>query len=58
MIRLASFLYPLISTTLAGSAVITALVMGHDTSVAILVAAGIGFVAGLPASYLVAKRMA
>lgn len=55
MLRLASILYSLISTTLAGTLVIVALTMGFDTLQPILVAAAIGFVAALPVAWLVAK---
>jgi hypothetical protein len=57
MLRLASILFSLIATTLAGSAVIAALVIGADTLIPILVAAAIGFVAALPVTYFVAKAM-
>lgn len=55
MLRLASILYSLIGTTLAGTLVIAALTMGYDTLQPILVAAAIGFVLALPAAWLVAK---
>ncbi|THD72799.1 CTP synthetase [Thalassobius vesicularis] len=55
MLRLASILYSLISTTLAGTLVIVALTMGFDTLQPILVAAAIGFAAALPVAWLVAK---
>jgi hypothetical protein len=57
MFRLAGILYSLISTTLAGSAIVVSLVLGYDTLVPLLIAAGIGFVAALPASLIVAKQM-
>ena len=57
MLRLASMLYSLIGTTLAGSAVVVALVIGQDTLVPIVVAAALGFVAALPATYLVARKL-
>jgi len=57
MLRLASVLYSVISTTLAGSVIIASLVMGYDTLTPILVAAGIGFVAAVPVSYLVTKKL-
>ena len=57
MFRLASMLYSLIGTTLAGSAVIAALVMGQDTLRPIVIAAALGFVAALPATYVVAKKI-
>ncbi len=58
MIRLAMVLYSLIGTTLAGSCVVVALVMGQDTLWPILIAAGLGAVAALPVSLLVAKQIA
>ena len=57
MMRLASILYSLISTTLAGSFVIVALVTGHDTLQPILFAAAAGFVLALPVAWFVAKAM-
>ncbi|MCL7409201.1 CTP synthetase [Marivivens donghaensis] len=57
MLRLASILYSLIGTTLAGSLVVAALTMGYDTLNPILIAAGVGFVAALPVTWLVAKAI-
>ncbi|ETA50972.2 hypothetical protein [Ponticoccus alexandrii] len=57
MIRLASLLYSLISTSLAGTAVIAVLVAGYDTLLPILIAAALGFVAALPVAWLVARRL-
>ncbi len=57
MFRLASILYSLIGTTLAGSAVIAVLVAGYGTLIPILAAAAAGFVVALPVSYLVAKEL-
>ncbi|MEK0163148.1 MULTISPECIES: hypothetical protein [unclassified Phaeobacter] len=57
MIRLASILYSLIGSSLAGAGVIAVLVAGHVSVAAILMAAAIGAVAGLPVSYLVARRL-
>ncbi|WP_425039400.1 CTP synthetase [Primorskyibacter sp. S187A] len=57
MLRLAGMLFSLISTTLAGSAIVAALVMGHDTLWPLMVAAGIGFVAAVPATYVVTKQI-
>ena len=57
MLRLASILYSIISTSLAGTAVIAVLVVGFDTLVPILVAAGIGAVVALPISWLVAREI-
>jgi hypothetical protein len=57
MLRLASVLYSLIGTTLAGSLIIAALVSGYDTLQPILIAAVVGFVAAIPVALYVAKRM-
>ncbi len=57
MFGLAGILYSLISTTLAGTAIVVSLVMGYDTLVPLLIAAGIGFVAALPASIIIAKQI-
>lgn len=57
MFRLASVLYSIISTTLAGSAIIATLIMGYDTLTPILIAAALGFLAALPASYFIAKQI-
>ncbi|WP_342071735.1 CTP synthetase [Yoonia algicola] len=57
MLRLASMLYSIIGTTMAGTLIIAALTAGYDTLVPILIAAGIGAVAGIPISYLVAQAI-
>lgn len=57
MLRLASILYSLIATTLAGTAVIAVLTIGYDTVAPILIAAVIGAAAALPISYLVAREL-
>ena len=57
MLRLASMLYSLICTTLAGSAVVVALVIGQDTLQPILVAAAVGALAALPVTYAVARKL-
>lgn len=57
MLRLASILYSLIATTLAGTGVIAVLTAGYDGLTPILIAAGAGAVLALPISYLVAKRL-
>lgn len=57
MYRLASLLYSLIGTTLAGSAIVVALVMGFDDLTGILGAAVIGALAALPVSWLVARKL-
>jgi predicted PurR-regulated permease PerM len=57
MFRLASILYSLISTSVAGSLIIAALVAGYDTLTPIVIAAAIGFVVSLPISWFVAKAL-
>lgn len=57
MLRLGFILHLFIGSTLAGSGVVVALVLGQDTLVPILVAAGLGFAAALPVTYLIAKRL-
>ncbi|MEH6523042.1 CTP synthetase [Sulfitobacter sp.] len=57
MIRLASILYSIVATTLAGIGVIAVLTAGYDTTVPIIVAAAIGAVIALPVSYLVAGKI-
>ena len=57
MMRLASILYSLISTTVAGTLVIAALTMGYYTLMPILTAEVIGFVVSLPVAYFVAKAI-
>jgi predicted PurR-regulated permease PerM len=57
MLRLGFILHLFIGSTLAGSAVVAALVMGHDTLAPILIAAALGFVAAFPVTYLVTKRL-
>lgn len=57
MFRLATMLYALIATSLAGSFVIAALTVGYDTLTPILIAAGVGAIVALPASVYVAKAI-
>lgn len=57
MIRLAALLYSLIATAFAGTAVIVVLTAGIVSTLAIVVAAGAGALAALPASWLVARRL-
>jgi hypothetical protein len=57
MIRLASILYSIVATTLAGIGVIAVLTTGYDTTVPIIIAAAIGAVIALPVSYLVAGKI-
>lgn len=57
MFKLASILYSVVGSSLAGTAVVISLVAGYDTLVPILIAAGAGFLVALPASIIVAKKM-
>lgn len=57
MHRLAGILFSLISTTLAGTAIVVSLVMGYDTLQPIVIAAALGFVAAVPATWIVTKQI-
>lgn len=57
MFRLALILHLFIGSTLAGSAVVAALASGYDTLMPILIAAAVGFVAAIPVSAIVAKKI-
>ncbi len=57
MFRLASMLYSIIGTTLAGIGVIGVLTAGYDTLTPILVAAGIGAVVAVPITFLIARAI-
>lgn len=58
MLRIALMLYSLIGTTIAGSAVVVALVAGYDGLYGILIAAALGFAAAVPVSLLVGRKLA
>ena len=57
MIRLATILYSLIATTLAGTAVVVVLTAGYGTLVPIVAAAAVGATLALPVSYLIAREV-
>ena len=57
MMRLASILYSLISTALAGTAMIAVLTAGLVSLKAILVAAVTGFIVAAPVSWILARRL-
>lgn len=57
MFRLAMIVFSMAAPTLMGSAVVVALALGYDTLVPILVSAGIGLVAAVPASWVVAQKL-
>lgn len=58
MLPLALLIHIFVGSTLAGSAVIAVLTLGYGTLTPILVAAVAGFVAGVPASWVIAKKLA
>lgn len=57
MFRLASVLYAIIGTSLAGMFVVATLVSGTNSAQTIVMAAALGFAVGLPAAWLVAKKI-
>lgn len=57
MFRLFSLIYSIAGSTCVGVAVIIALVAGQDTLQPILMAAAMGAIVGIPASWIVAKMM-
>lgn len=57
MLRLASALYSIIATALAGSGVIAVLTMGFVDWMPILFAAAAGAIVALPVSWLIAKKI-
>ena len=57
MIALMLVIHIFLGATLAGSAVVAALVLGFDGALPIVTAAAVGFFAALPVSWLIAKRL-
>lgn len=57
MFRLAAILFSMISTTVAGIAVIVVLSMGYDTMMPILISAGAGFLVSIPITWIIAKQI-
>lgn len=57
MFQFTMMLYSIIGTSVAGMFIVAALVSGNDTLMPILIAAGLGAVVALPASYLVARAI-
>lgn len=58
MLPLMLLIHIFLGSTLAGSAVIAVLTLGYDTLTPIIVAAAVGFLAGFPASWMIAKKLA
>lgn len=57
MLRLASVLYAIVGTTMAGMLIIAALVSGYDTLPYILITAALGASLGVPTAYYIAKAI-
>ncbi|WP_170770119.1 CTP synthetase [Ruegeria lacuscaerulensis] len=57
MFRLATTLYAMISTALAGTAVIAVLVAGTNSVATIVLAAALGFALAAPVSWRVARDL-
>ncbi len=57
MLRMALIFHLFIGTTLAGIAVVASLAAGYDTLNPILIAALIGFVISIPATWLITKAV-
>ncbi|MGH1415464.1 MAG: CTP synthetase [Pelagimonas sp.] len=57
MLRLASILYSIISTSMAGACVIAVLVAGYGSLMPILAAAALGFVLAIPTAWFVSKAI-
>jgi hypothetical protein len=58
MVRLMLLLFSIIGTTFMGIGIIVVLTTGPATALDIMVAAAVGFVLALPASWFVAKQLA
>ena len=57
MLPLTLLIHIFLGSTIAGTAVIVALVMGYDTGAGIVSAAALGFVLAFPASWLIARKL-
>lgn len=57
MFRLAIILHIFIGSTLAGSAIVAALVAGYDSATTLIVSALLGFVAAIPVAAVIAKKL-
>ena len=57
MTRLAGMLFSLIATSFAGSFMVAALTMGYDTLQPLMIAAALGGLLGIPATYFIAKAI-
>ena len=57
MSRLMMMLFSMISTTLMGIGIVVALVTGYATLQPILIAAALGFVLALPATWIIGRQI-
>lgn len=57
MLRLASALYSIVGTSIAGACVVAVLTMGYDTMMPIIYAAAAGAIVALPVTWLVTKAI-
>ncbi len=57
MLRLALIVHLFVGSTLAGSAMIVALVVGWDTLQPLVIAAFIGWLLSIPASWVLARKI-
>lgn len=57
MLRLSFIVHLFVGATLTGMAIVVALTMGWDTLQPLLIAAVLGYLVSLPASWLVAKKI-
>lgn len=57
MVRLMPMLFVMIATVLMGMAIVVVLAMGLDTKQPIAMAAAAGFVAAVPAAWLVTRQI-
>lgn len=58
MLRLTSLMYALAGPTLAGILITAALVMDKFDTKSMIIAAAVGFIAAIPVSWIVAKKIA
>ncbi len=57
MLRLFSLLYAVIGTTMAGIVMIVALATGYDTLQYVVSAVVVGFLVGVPVTWLITKKL-
>ncbi|CTQ31542.1 hypothetical protein [Jannaschia rubra] len=57
MFQLAAILFSMVATSTMGIAIIAVLTMGYATLVPILIAAGVGFVVAIPATWFIVRAI-